>query len=240
LESLRHLEEEHAEKEVQVRLHAELDLSQSHVDLDVQTQGLKAASNQKEWDICIARDKELEEIRSEMAQRRQAIRARFETVIRDQPPGLSKQANITRLVETVDSIAEGTNNTTTVVANTPLPLIPTELSSLVTQPPLTTSDEKSGTSNTQLLVASNPLLAPAAKILSPQDCSSVTSKAQSGHLFPAISSSPNDGHFQLVPSYDPLDHDGSSTTGISSTHMCCGCCGQHRLDWCIHCLGNHC
>jgi hypothetical protein len=206
----------------------------------VQTQDLKAAANQKEWDICITRDNKLEEIRSEMTQRRQAIRAQFEAVIRGQPPDLSKRANTTRLVETVDSIAEGTNNTSTLVADTPLPSIPSGVSSLTTQPPVTTSDEKSGTSNTQVLVANKPLLSPAANILSPQDCSSVTSNAQEGHLFPAISSSPNDGHFQLVPSYDPLDLDGPSTIGISSTHTCCGCCGQHRLDWCVHCLGDHC
>jgi ElaB/YqjD/DUF883 family membrane-anchored ribosome-binding protein len=84
LESITRIEEERSEKEAQIRSHAESDLRQVQIDLESRLKQLKASASHKELQIRTARDEQLKRLGSEMSQRRQAIRARLESIIHGQ------------------------------------------------------------------------------------------------------------------------------------------------------------
>jgi len=88
------LDNERNEKETQIRSHAKLDLTQNQINLEAQTQQLKATADERNEQILKVLDEELNLVDSEMSPRRQAIQIRFESIMRGQLVGPSTTAGM--------------------------------------------------------------------------------------------------------------------------------------------------
>ncbi|ERF73007.1 hypothetical protein EPUS_07101 [Endocarpon pusillum Z07020] len=94
VENIKLLDMERAEKETQIRVHAELDLDQIQIDLDAQILKSKEAAREKKLHERLACNEELDEVRREMSQRRQSIENRLESILHGQGPDMSTETSI--------------------------------------------------------------------------------------------------------------------------------------------------
>ena len=237
VENINLLDAERVEKETQIRLHAELDLSQIHLDLDAQILQSKEAASEKEWQIRLACDEKLEEIRREMSQRRQSIQNRLESILHGQCPDMSTETS-TEHAET------GVRTGIAVNENQSVAVDQRGVNAMGRANPTTASSTLANNVRSSSGIGAGNLPASNARLLTMEALQPGLSATQAfTHQGSSSGLGYNDDQSstgltsQLLPSNPSLP---SSTSHQPISHVCCGCCGQDFSVWCVQCLGTHC
>lgn len=236
LETINRLDDERVQKEAQVRLNAELELNQVQIDLDAQILQSKEAASEREWQIRLARDEQLEEIGREMSQRRRLIQNGLESILHGQCYDMSTETGTQHATTGVrigpfngNQSVEGDQRGVSEMGRAN----PASTSSTLASNAQSFSGIGVGNSpglNTQLLnrEAFEPGFSTRQAFMHQGSSFGLgynddeSSTRLTPQIWPSNSSLPSNTSHHLVP------------------HVCCECCGQDYFVGCQRCLGVHC
>jgi hypothetical protein len=236
-QSIDHLEAERSEKEGKIHQEADLALSQSQADLEAGIKKLRDIANEREWHIRDSRNKELERIQNEMSGRRRAIQARLESTIHGQPLDASSDTNSGPLVEGGKEVPDRSDNTSSIMIETPMPITPGAPAAQNVQFHLRHPSKDNATSELQLLQANESHLPSSTNIHTSQNAPGLGFDEHDDRLFGSMWSMHDDTQIQPGPSPDVFNNETTGILPFQRPHRCCACCGQASSVVCSQCWG---